>query len=344
MKRIAFFTSDISTTGGTQKVISILSKGFIKNLGYEVYIYSLNEKNKVRDFDFDKEIKFENLELGYSIKNFPSIIKKLNKLNKKNKITHILGIGCYLSLMLPFLKGVKTIACEHSSYNIASSKTKLLRNLAYRKVDTIISLTEEDKSKLIKINQNTEVIYNPIIYKEKVKNRRENVVITMGRLDKMKGVDRLIRVWSKIEKNVDYRLEIYGEGEEEKELKKLIAELKLENVELKGYTKDVDEVMSKSKIYAMTSHIEGLPMVLLEALSSGLPCISYDIETGPKEIIINGENGFLIENNKEDLYAEKLLELMTNLKLQKKLRDSSVKSIKKFDISEILVKWRKVLS
>lgn len=346
MKKIAFLISDISTFGGTQRVISLLSRIFVEKLGYEIFVYSLQEENKDRKIYFNNKINFINLDMNFTFFNYFKLIRKINKLNKVNKIEYILGMGCYLSIFLPFIKNVKTIACEHSSYDIVSKKTNIVRKIMYRYVDKIVSLTEEDKKKYVEINKNTYVIPNPLSFKESNGvSLRDNIVISVGSLVKNKGFERLLKIWVEIEKkHRDYKLEIYGDGEERENLENLKKTLGLKKVFFMGSTKEIQKKLLKSKIFVMTSHKEGFPMVLLEAMSCGLPCISYNIKTGPKEIIKDGEDGYIIDNNNDKDFIMRLELLMTNNSLREGLSKNSKKNIKRFDAEKIQEKWEELLN
>lgn len=113
-----------------------------------------------------------------------------------------------------------------------------------------------------------------------------------------------------------------------------------------GFYLDTDvELIASLDIlrHAMTSRYEGFPMVLLEAVTMGLPLISYDCHTGPSEIIKNGINGFLIEDENENLYVEKLLELIKDEDLRQRMGKESIKMASSFNIKTIGDKWEKLL-
>lgn len=348
MKRVAFLISDITNFGGTQRVVSVLANNFIERLNLEVHIYSLQELGQRNNYEYNSRIIFHNIDHEFKLKNIFKILKKINSLNKEYKIDLILGIGCYLSVFLPFLKNVKKIACEHNSYDIVSKKTMIVRKIMYRFVDVIVSLTEEDKEKYLRINRNTFVIPNPIpfrINEELINNiERRNVVISVGSLNKRKGYDRLLKIWEKVEeKNDEFILEIYGDGEEKSNLIEQVKSMKLKNVRFMGNTSEIQNKLLKSKIFVMTSRKEGFPMVLLEAMTCGLPVVSFDIKTGPKEIIKDGIDGFLIPDNEINLFSDKLLYLIENTKIISKMSKEAVKNIRKYEIDNIIEKWKEMI-
>ena len=110
-----------------------------------------------------------------------------------------------------------------------------------------------------------------------------------------------------------------------------------------GYAEDVEEKYLEASIFALSSRYEGFGLVLIEAQAKGLPCISFNCKEGPREIIDNGVNGFLIEEGNIDQYAEKLLMLMGDLELRKAFSEKASKDFGKYDIANIMDKWEKIL-
>ena len=127
-------------------------------------------------------------------------------------------------------------------------------------------------------------------------------------------------------------------------LEKLIQDKGLNGMfELPGFTGNLAAELSKASIFAMTSRSEGLPMVLLEAKLMKLPSVSYDILTGPSEIILNGVNGYLVEPENVDAFAISLARLMKSEKLREEFSANSWDNIGKFDSAEITKKWIRLL-
>ena len=272
MKNIAFITRDITTHGGTQRVISVLANAFINILNHKVFIYSLRHSENKPKYELDSSIKIINLDLDYKPSNFFTIIKSINKLNYNNSVDTVLGIGCYINLLLPFIKCPNRLACEHSSYDSPSLKVRIIRRFAYKFVEGVISLTKEDKKHYLKMNSNTYVIPNPIPFEACQYYNRKNIVVSIGRLDKNKGIDRLLDIWSIVEKkNNNYELKIYGDGPEKENLHKKCAALNLKRVAFMGENNNIQRILAESRILTLTSYKEGFSMVLLEAMACGVP-------------------------------------------------------------------------
>ena len=168
-------------------------------------------------------------------------------------------------------------------------------------------------------------------------------IIAVGRLTEQKGFDLLIKVWEKVEAEMnDWTLNIYGEGELRGQLQKMIQEKKLRNIHLCGYTDNIEEKYLESSIFALTSRYEGYVLVLIEAQAKGLPCISFDCKEGPSEIIDDGVNGFLIEEGDIEAYSKKLMILMRDISLRQRFSENARKDLEKYDIRNILCEWEKI--
>jgi GalNAc-alpha-(1->4)-GalNAc-alpha-(1->3)-diNAcBac-PP-undecaprenol alpha-1,4-N-acetyl-D-galactosaminyltransferase len=177
--------------------------------------------------------------------------------------------------------------------------------------------------------------------------RRENIIVSVGRLINTKNFDRLIRIFGELN-FLNWKLVIIG-GDALKQnnfqrLKELTFELGIENnVILTGNIKNVDEYLLRSKIFAFTSISEGFPNVIGEAMSAGLPVVSYDCIAGPSEMINDGENGFLIPMFDDVLFKDKLEYLMLNQNVNIKMGKNAQESIKKNSVEIIAEKYKKFL-
>ena len=171
-------------------------------------------------------------------------------------------------------------------------------------------------------------------------------VVSIGRMDgsNQKGFLRLIDIWKLIQDSSefkDWKLHIVGDGELKEKIENKIRDLNLTNsIILKPFTKDIESEYLSASIYAMTSYFEGLPMVLIEAQSYALPTISFDIATGPRDIIEDEKSGYLIKDNDLNKYATKLKTLMQDENLRVKMGAKSKEIVKsKFSKDVVMKQW-----
>jgi len=224
---------------------------------------------------------------------------------------------------------------------VAKIRTDNLKK-ACRKLSKLVVLTQEEKASW-KDAKNIEVIPNALsFYPETIATGNAKSAIAVGRLVYEKGFDLLIEAWSDIyEKHPDWELHIFGDGNEKENLLRLIQKNKLDSVvKIHEPEKDIyKQYVNHSMFLFPSRYLEALPMVLIEAMSCGLPIVAFDSPCGPKDVIIDGENGFLINFGDLKTMSEKINILIESEQLRKsmgvKAREIS------FDYSEeiIMKQW-----
>ena len=165
-----------------------------------------------------------------------------------------------------------------------------------------------------------------------------------------KGFLRLIDIWHIVAQDKgfadkEWRLIIVGDGILKSEIESKIKSLNLQDsIILKPFTKEIEREYLGASIYAMSSHFEGFPMVLVEACSYGLPCIAFDIATGPSDIIAHSKSGYLIADNDLEGYAKHLITLMSDENLRSNFGAESKQLVsEKFSQSVVIQKWGELL-
>ena len=290
-------------------------------------------------------------------KRFFSTLKTLKFLRARTKAISpyaILNFGEYWnSFVLISLFGTKNrvfISDRCQPNKSLGRMHDLLRRCLYPLATGVVAQTSTAKEVhgSFYYNSNVKVIGNPITIPEHPFNIvRENIILSVGRLIDSKNFDRLIRMFSQM--NVDnWKLIILGgdalRQNNLQKLRALVIDLGMENkIELLGTVSDPESYYRKSKIFAFTSSSEGFPNVIGEALSHGLPVISYNCIAGPSDLVINGQNGFLI-----DLYDDKnfklyLSEMINNSNLWSYLHSNTINSVKKYSKPKIANNYYKFI-
>lgn len=217
-----------------------------------------------------------------------------------------------------------------------------LRNYLYPKASGIVAQTNKAKAiaEMEKRNSNIQVIGNPIRnIKPDPLIVKENIVLTVGRLIRTKHLDQLIRVFVRINEP-GWKLVIVGGDAQRQNLKhgfrQLVRQLgATESVIFTGNQSDVDPYYLKSKIFTFTSSSEGFPNVVGEAMSAGLPVVSFDCTAGPSEMISDGENGFLVPVFDWEMFEAKLKLLLHDENLREHFGTNARESIKRFTVESI---------
>ena len=210
-----------------------------------------------------------------------------------------------------------------------------------KQADIVVTLTPGDahewrRAKRVQIIPNFTVM--PI---EKLSDGQSKRVIAVGRLEWVKGYDRLIDAWKIVsDKHPDWHLDIFGVGTLEQELKDQQKRLGLEEkLTIHPATSKINVEYSNSSLYVGTSHFEGFPLVLLEAMQVGLPCIAFDCPFGPSAVIVDGENGFLVPDGKIEELAEKISLLIENSTLREQFSKAALEKSKEFTVDKVMKQW-----
>ncbi len=362
-KRICFFSGDITRSGGTERVTLLIIQKLKALEKYDISILSIVEQREKPFFEIPKGIKKTRLDSGTEwIAPGPKYIPLIPRLHcflKDNKIDLLIDVDVILDLLsVPASAGLKTkiIAWEHFNYHYAwPSKTyQMFRHAAQwfsaRSADFIVTLTRQDQKNYetrLGRRKAIQTIHNPMMPAGQSENTltREKSILTVGRLTWVKGIDLLEKLIPMVlTKYPDWKWYVLGDGEDRKRLEAAQKKYQIENqLILTGNVSNVSAYMQKASIYVMTSRSEGLPMVLLEAAQNGLPMVSFDIQTGPSEIIEDGKNGFLIPPFSIEDMREKVEYLITHEKVRDVFSKNTGSIQKRFDADSITVQWEQLL-
>ena len=167
------------------------------------------------------------------------------------------------------------------------------------------------------------------------------VVVSAGRLVPRKGCKRLIRAFAALaEEAPDWQLRIHGDGRQREELQELVRDLGVaDQVALAGYCPNLPRALRAGSVFAMASLSEGFPMVLIEAMSCGLPPVAYDCPRGPGEIIRHEHNGLLVPNGRQNRFVAELRRLVTDADLRRRLGDAARRDAEKYSPDRVVDEW-----
>jgi glycosyltransferase involved in cell wall biosynthesis len=172
------------------------------------------------------------------------------------------------------------------------------------------------------------------------------VVVAAGRLSRQKGFDRLLKAWAKVTKDhPDWELRIFGEGDKAARLEQWIADLGIgSTARLMGFTPNLDQELARASLYVMSSRREGFPMALLEAMAVGLPVVSFDCPTGPRDIIREGVEGHVVPNADIDALAAAMSGLMGDEARRRAYGAAAVEVAQRYSIDRIARRWEELLA
>ncbi len=339
--------------------MSIIANAFSEKSNWEVSLLTLDSE-PLSFYPLNSKIKHTPLDLyrtstgpiSAMFNNFNRVLK-LRKALVKSRPDVILSFAdrtnvlCLLAGMdiAPVVVSERIHPARH---NIGKFWSKMRKEI-YPSAALVVAQVQDVADWIYEnLGLNSAIIPNPIV-KEHIRSRKKkrfHRVIASGRLVEQKGFDLLISAFSSVsEANPNWHLSIFGEGPLEKVLKNQIETLNLASrVQLCGRTNTMMEEMSNSDIFVLSSRFEGFPNALLEAMGTGLACIAFDCPSGPKDMIVDHENGRLIPDGDTDLLAKALGELMGDVVVCDELGRRAKGSIKPYFVENNIQIWENALT
>lgn len=358
MKRLCFVEYDMTVTGGVEQVTTSLANAFCDE--YEVYIYGIFGKGKNVPYDLDPRIHYR-AELAEDCrirKRITSVFKPFKNYIKENKIDIVFLMENHPALTVSpvrFFTKAKYVFCDHGALMNEWEKKDITvfrfwDSLISHKTVTLTEQTRQDYIKRFKINpKKIQSIYNwipeEVLKTRKPYNQASKKIITVGRFSEEKGHDMLVEAAKLVlPKYPEWKWELYGTGDTLDSIRKKIEDYGLEKqLILKGSVKNAYQIYGEYAFLVLPSYREGLPLVLLEAKALGLPMISFDIITGPREIISDGEDGYLILPYNIEEMAAKIEALIINEKQRVLFSKNTENGIEKFEKTQIYHQWKQLI-
>ena len=375
LKIVYLLPGGLYNPGGMERVVIAKANYLAEKAGYDVSIVTTEQLGQPVYFPVSEKVHLHHLDIGMYV-NFgkESYIEKCVSRYRKNKeyrkkLSRLLcgirpnfTISTLSGLDIDFINNLKDGSVKwgelHHPHNFRQLSARKLSNAwipneiarirtwmfkkKCEKLNRLIVLTEEEKASW-KSKKNIEVIPNALsFFPDAVSSCERKQAIAVGRLVYEKGFDQLIEAWKKVyTEHPDWELHIFGQGNQKEKLCEQIREGGLESVvRIHEPSRDIYTHYRESSFMVFPSRfLEALPLVLIEAMSCGLPLVAFDAPCGPKDIIKEGENGFLVKAGDRDALSERIKQLIESDELRKKMGQSAREMSFYYDIDPIMERW-----
>lgn len=352
---------------GMERVLADKANWFAAH-GHTVTVVTTEQKGRADAFAMDPAIRHIDLGIGYEDNNGRSLWSKVlcypfKQWKHRRRLTRVLervrpdvtvSMFCNDEAFLPRIQdGSRKVLEVHFSRfkRLQYGRSGLwaivdrlrsrsdLRHI--RRFDRFVVLTREDRGYWGAL-ENIAVIPNPLSSRpDRPSGLTAKTVVAVGRLSWQKGLERLVEAWHIVHPQApEWKLSLIGDGEMRETLAAQVRRLGLgDSVEMPGVLHDMDAVYRDASILALTSRYEGLPMVLLEAQSYGVPAVSFDCRCGPKDVIRSGENGLLVPEGDIEGFARALLQLIQSPEALKRIGAAAYADAVRWDRETIMQQW-----
>ena len=370
--KIVYCTPALYSAGGVERVVSVKASYFAEVYGYDVTIIVTEGQGRECFFPLSDKVRVINLQLGFEDLWRASFLKKvLLYFKKQRRYKQLLTIELmrlrpditisvlrreinFINSIPDGSKKIGELHVNRSNYRnfIGNDSNIIKRQFArlwmnnlighLKQLDRMVVLTESAKKDWSELS-NVTLIPDPLPFMvDEVSSLIFKRVICIGRYDFDKGNDLLLNAWARVEKQVpEWILDIYGNGNTEAYQQLMVQQgIDSSRCHLHGPITEVKKEYLQSSLFVLPSRYEGFGLVLIEAMACGLPVVSFDCENGPRNIIRDGQNGFLVQPFDVNTLAERLLTLIRDEELRQKMGAEARQSSRQYQIEDIALRWK----
>lgn len=374
--KIVYVLDAIARVGGLERILTDKMNYLAEIYNHDVYLITAIQGTHPYPFPLSSKVKHIDIDARYQTQykyKYPKrlwVRWKINRrfrINFKNTINNInpdiiIGNTFYKADVICKLKcRAKKIIESHCAKSFTGQNNGICRNkliqlfynihlkhyfkIIQKQSDAIVTLTQGDVNEWE--TSHKWIIPNIITsLSDTLSCCNKKRVISVGRLSYQKGYDRLIDVWQIVNsKHPDWLLDIYGDGEDETKLRKEIIKKNLnEVINIHPSTSNIYQEMQNSSILALTSRYEGFGLVLIEAMTNGVPCVSFNCPYGPSDIITDKDDGFLIPNGDIQAMADKICYLIEHEEIRKGMGQRAHLAAMRYAPENIMPLWEKLFN
>lgn len=374
MNKIVYIVGNVYSANGMSNILTAKINWLAENTDYEMHMILTERADLPWFYEMSDKVKWVNFDINFDELDTMPIGKKIFSYRKKQKV-YKKKLSEYLMQVKPTVT-VSTIRRDINFINDIKDGSKKIGEIhfsrkSYRQVNysflpgfvnraitriwskmlveqlsrlnKFIVLTETDYKEWNDLN-NVCVIHNFIVHSsENVSTLTNKKVISVGRYTYQKGFDMLFDAWIEVnKKHPDWTLDIYGGGDNVS-YQNLVRQKGLEaSINCNPAVNDINRKYGENSIFVLSSRYEGLPLVLIEAMSSGLACVAFDCPCGPFDILEGGKDGLLVELGNTDKLADAICSLIENESLRIEMGKKAIKRSEDFEKETIMRQWHEL--
>ena len=361
--RILYIFRSLAVWGGIERVLVDKMNHFSNMYGYEVYMLTTDQGDHIVPYHLEDYVQMEDLGIQFYRQYRYSGFRRMwdrwqrtrlfeKRLSERIHEIHPDMIVCTTADPVYSIAKVKgEIPLVVESHSICSRTiggkgirqrlvTRLLLS-GLKHATCVVALTENDAIEWRRYHPHVEVVPNMVhLNNGQLSSLRNKSVIWVGRLDYQKRPIEIIKIWQIVYPMFpDWHLNIYGEGEQLQKIQSVINSLNM-NIHIHQPTDCIFDAYRESSILVSTSLFEPFGLVIPEAMSCGLPVVAYNCPFGPSFILSDGVDGFLIQNNDHQLFADRLCHLMSEMSLRNELGKAANLSSRRYEADQIMPQWK----
>ena len=365
--KILYVYDAIANWGGVQRIFVDKMNSLAADYGAQVYLLTTNQGEHQFSYPLHPAVRYKDIQIQlhwqYRYKGLRRywerfrrhrlLIKRLEKEIKRIQPDVIVStIPLYIPELLKIKGKAKLVAESHSGYDHVMENDNIMwrRRIEARllcrqlqKVDVLVSLTESDGRKWCSILQNVKVIPNLVNLNQTghYSNYENKRVIFVGRFAHQKSIPDLLRIWQKVhQRHPDWELHMYGEGEHKDKLMREIEAMNA-NIVVHQPTQDILQQYIESSIFVLTSLYEPFGLVIVEAMSCGLPVVTFEGD-GPNAIVCDGKDGYIVADRNIQAFADRVCQLIEDKELRQKIGQTAIQSAQRYSAERIMPMWKEL--
>lgn len=366
--RLLYITDALAIWGGIERILVEKANCLADNYNYDVHLVTVNQGAHHIIFPLSEKVHYVDLDIRFHQQYYFRGFSRLNKRWELKKL-FVDRLKTYVDKVKPDIiltartelisgiiavKGDVPLVYEsHSSYiahqylsdGFFSLMKSELRNRNVKHVDMLVTLTNGDAFEWRKLTKNVCVIPNVVHLNTSgsYSDCKNKTAIFVGRYSRQKDIGSLLKIWRIVHYRFpDWELHIYGGfGEEQESIIDAINKMDI-NIKACPPTSAIFEKYRESSILLLTSLFEPFGLVLPEAMSCGLPVVAFDCPYGPRDIIRDGIDGFVVGNRDINLFAEKVCLLMGSYNLRVEMGKNGILSSARYKDTSIMPQWIKL--